>query len=795
MSYHRQHEPSVLALDRAWFNVALPLKSCSLKELATLVPTKEQLDQYFQEAQGALDNEIQTEKHDKGRWYMQQFQTRGTVSDKVASAAVKLTDFDFMFFMDGFNLLFETARTDSHHFDAALKALGAVWSKLLPPRPLKKFAAQHFATLPAEGSDRRKVLVYWYLEDHLKRTYGQFLSLCEGMLKDRVQHRREAWLELAGKLLLSVAESRHVMIAMIVDKLGDPMPQIGHKAYHDILGMLTESSTNQQALLTELEKLAFTKNCPVRAMRFCVNIMSQFVFNKEERKLALKCVQTYLGLFRELVMSERVEQSVTSAIITGIRRAFPYSGTDYGPLSQHLDALFVLANTASFLQRVSTLSLLQHLINKGTPSGFTDRWFRALYQCLLVSPKQLPNASQLSGLFSMLHKALRSDTNSERVCAFVQRLLQRSLFFSEAFICAVLLLVGELIQTNAAVKGMLHAARNRGAAAAAAAYDPKHRDPQYAHASNSLIWTLNLYAKHSHPAVVKLAVLILFEEELAFDSHPLDDLTLPNFLQMFVDAKTDDEMGGRSNGGVPVFRRAVHAPNIPSASDEYFVSANPEAVDVGAIFLHRYAVQRQRFLQGLQQVRSTWGEASGEEEVPAAALTSCDALFGPEGGIAAAATAEPGSAKKITKTKGGAIDSDNDEGDNEEHEDVAYSDSEGASDAFDADPDEADLDWGSDDDAACEDMEASTDEDASDDGEEEVLGRKRKHVAGDVEADEFGEIIDQHKQKTSKKQQLEEKWLDRATNSRVPPRGAMERGRGAGFRGRGRGSFVRGGRK
>ena len=135
---HRECSP--LVLDKKWFHVPLPLKQCSLKELATTVVSKEKTDEYFQHAQSLLDRCQQEVLGDRSEWYLRQFQSRGTTSDKIASAAVKLSDNDFMFFLDGFNLLFETARTDSHHFESALKALVAVWPRLLPARPLKKFS-------------------------------------------------------------------------------------------------------------------------------------------------------------------------------------------------------------------------------------------------------------------------------------------------------------------------------------------------------------------------------------------------------------------------------------------------------------------------------------------------------------------------------------------------------------------------------------------------------------------------------------------------------------------------------
>lgn len=52
---------------------------------------------------------------------------------------------------------------------------------------------------------------------------------------------------------------------------------------------------------------------------------------------------------------------------------------------------------------------------------------------------------------------------------------------------------------------------------------------------------LNTLARHFHPSVVKLAVLLLFGDEVIFDVHPLDDMTPANFLQMFVEVPVHDK--------------------------------------------------------------------------------------------------------------------------------------------------------------------------------------------------------------------------------------------------------------
>ncbi|ESL07805.1 hypothetical protein TRSC58_04502 [Trypanosoma rangeli SC58] len=774
---------SVLDLNKRWYERPLPLRSCSLKEVANSAVTKDEMDAMFREAQEALDAETAQSQTDKGRWYNSQFILRGTTADKIASAAVKLSDVDFMFFLDGFNLLFDTARTDAHHYEAALKALAVVWPKLLPHRPLKRFVTQFFTTLPTDAKGRKTVLVYWYIEDYLKRTYAQFLSLAEAMLKDRLQKRREAWLEVVGKLMCSIAEGRHVAMALIVDKLGDPASCVAHKAYHHLLSLLRESSTHQTMLFVELEKVIFMHNCPVATMKYAANVMNQFVYTKDERKLALKSVQTYLALFRQLVRNASVDLSVTTAILVGLRRAFPYAGTDIAPLEEHLSALFVLANTGNFPQRVATLSLLQLIAHaKGATMEFQNRWYRALYNLLLISPKQLSHSTQMTGFFSMLHKALRVDKNEERLAAFAHRLIQRSLYFDESVVCAILLLVGEMFQAHPRLRALVLGAQKKLLGAETERYDVRCREPQFARAKKESLWTLGTLARHSHPSVVKLAVMLMFNEDVVFDSHPLDELTLPNFLTMFVDARAQPKKEEVSTG-MSVFSRVVQSPNIPSASDPYFINASAQQVDVSALFLHRYAVQRQRFIDGLSQVRSTWGDASGEADVALRVKNVDASLFGPSGMLGRATSTAGGGAsgndakvEKKTRSKKEKLHASEAM---ELNEDVVSDDSDGDDedsqgdddDGFDVVGSEGDLEWGSNDEAAYDDLDNEEEEEDYDE-EEDVVGEIAlggKRASDDMDGGDLAELLESNRKGMSKKRRRAEEWLDRATSASTAP--------------------------
>jgi ribosome biogenesis protein MAK21 len=793
-------ESKFLDLSRHWFNVKLPLKQCSLKELATFTISKEGLDEVYQEAQSLFDDEVSRRQNalNRSSWYSQQFDKRGTVADRIASSAVNLTGEELMFHLESFDFLFETARNDSHHFEAALKALGAIWPKILPARPLKKFGAQYFATLPpndAENSAARgKVLIYWYLEDTLKRMYGQFLTVATTSLKDKLAARREAWLETIGKLLVAVAESRSVAVSLIVEKLGDPMSKIAHRAYHILLGMLSETSTNQSLLLSEVEKVLFQKNCPLGVQKYCVNVINQLVFNKDEKKLALKSVQTYLALFKQLAVAGAIDHSITDAIIVGLRRSFPFTGTDFSLLDPHIDPLFVIANTGvNFLQRVSSLTLVYQLISKGY-TKLEDRFYRVLYQLLLTSPKSLPHSSQLTGFFALLYKALRADKSTDRVVAFVHRLLQRCLFAQEAFVCASLLLIAELVNCHHQVKILLRPARGNASAGTtnkkpaekdSGVYDPKAREPQFCHPSTQCLWIIGMLARHSHPSVVKLAILLREGADISFDSHPLDDLTLTNFLEMFVDAKTEDQfadsegnqLAAASNSkGVSIFKRAVHVANIPRVSDPTFAEANPADLDVSTLFLHRFAVQRVRFMDERynRSAKAPASAAEGEEPTAERLADSAAAFLGP-------------GSKKATKPK----KSEKDTSKFEIVDDDVADDDEGIDpEAFDHDFDEDvgdddSFDWGDGSDGYG-DSDEDEDEEAfahatrnvgrltgkrrqrNEDGEEEGSGEyisKSKKPATD--ANEFDSIMKEaHQQAPTKKQRLEEKWLDRATSGK-----------------------------
>ena len=112
-----------------------------------------------------------------------------------------------------------------------------------------------------------------------------------------------------------------------------------------------------------------------------------------------------------------------SALITGVRRAFPYvASEDVEPLvDKHSEALFKLIHTAPFTVSLQALLLLHQLLSGR--QAISDRFYRALYAVLL---QEGPRASGVRApqFLSLLFKAMKADVSVKRVAAFCKRLLQ-----------------------------------------------------------------------------------------------------------------------------------------------------------------------------------------------------------------------------------------------------------------------------------------------------------------------------------------------------------------------------------
>lgn len=180
-----------------------------------------------------------------------------------------------------------------------------------------------------------------------------------------------------------------------------------------------------------------------------------------------------------------------------------------------------------------------------------DRFYRTLYESLL-DPRLITTSKHILYL-NLLYRALKADVSIRRVQAFVKRLLQIIHLHEPPFICGVLYLIKELINTFPSIKSMLSTPEDNDSESGdehyedvpeedapvkapetskRPRYDPRKRDPDHAHADLSCLWELLPLQAHYHPSVHVLASKLLNQQPITEKADPTI-YTLMNFLDKF----------------------------------------------------------------------------------------------------------------------------------------------------------------------------------------------------------------------------------------------------------------------
>lgn len=170
--------------------------------------------------------------------------------------------------------------------------------------------------------------------------------------------------------------------------------------------------------------------------------------------LFLHCAVDLLQYVKQLFVTfclfclqpEEMDARLLSALITGIRRAFPYvPSEDVEPLVESNSMrLFRLVHTAPFSVGVQALMLVWQLLSGRGASS--DRFYRALYAVLGTSGP--PTSSKAPMFLALLFKAMRADPSAKRAAAFAKRLLQSALYGPSAYACGCLLLLSEVMKAQ-----------------------------------------------------------------------------------------------------------------------------------------------------------------------------------------------------------------------------------------------------------------------------------------------------------------------------------------------------------
>jgi len=238
--------------------------------------------------------------------------TTGTASDKIASNTIAVQDDATANLkqLESLLELCEKARLKGGKRGAAqaIQALEELFKSALLPsdRKLKYFADQNL-----KDSDKfpheRKRLMYWYVEDYIKRCYHRFVQSLEALSKDPLVILKEKSMKCAFGLLVNKPEAELQLLRLLTNKLGDPQRKMASNASHLLLEVTVKHPMMKSIVAREVEQFMFRRGVSLKAQYYGAVLLNQMPLSHkgDGPKLAKQLVETYFSLFQFLYDKSR----------------------------------------------------------------------------------------------------------------------------------------------------------------------------------------------------------------------------------------------------------------------------------------------------------------------------------------------------------------------------------------------------------------------------------------------------------------------------------------------------------
>lgn len=604
----------------------------------------------------------QSRSHDSQTKWLKTALKQGTTSDKVAANIVMIQDNPKHNLSRLVSLISQVRGAKHNQCDLVISSLKELFlSDLLHPKfRLLKLEEQDLDKINIENAPdsiiktnaaRNKLLAHWYFEDQLCEQYERFVLNLSTVASDTVDTNREKAISTMTELLIGNAEQEHKLLELIVNKIGDPSSKIGSKTVFCINKLLYEHPNMKLVVLREIEKLLFRKNVGQRTQYYAICLLTQYVLNKNDDEIASTLIEVYFAFFKACLKKGEPDSRMMAAILTGVKRAYPYVKTSTKVLDEHINSVYQVVHLGSFNVSLNALSLLHQITSKDQSQA--NRFYSAFYRKLF--DRQIGIANKRAMFLNLLYRALQTDHSVLRLYAFIKRILQIALYFPANMTCATLYVVSKIVLqrqdlkqtffgpaikvegdhdvhevddsdtedvrvmgkvkekteentimlTNVAIGDTSQTKPDevkeeendvKTETQDSKVYDPFGRNPLYAGAMREINIELEALAKHFHPSVALFANQIIQGKPIEYTGDPLEDLALIRFLDRYVfknPKKLEDKKVQKKND--PLAQRAGYTPkgirSLPVDSAAY-LNETEDRIPIDELFLYRYLKQR-----------------------------------------------------------------------------------------------------------------------------------------------------------------------------------------------------------
>lgn len=323
-------------------------------------------------------------------------------------------------------------------------------------------------------------LVVWFFEHCLKTAFAQLVGVLANGMDDAVDNHKRACIRAANALLAAKPEQEAVLLAMLVNKLGDPDRKIASYIHKTLQELLQEHPAMKRVVIDEVERVLTRPQVSDRTKYNAILFINQIYLDKsgEDSDLAAHLITVYFGLFTkevhgdevkfsakkdgkhkkkkghkksEPIAAEGMDRKLLSALLVGVNRAFPYAKTTSANFESEIDSLFTVVHRAHHSTSVQALMLLFQVMN--STNSVSDRFYTALYD-KLFDPK-VRETSKHTLFLNLIFRAMKADVSPARCGAMMKRLLQLTTVMTPAFTCAVLFLLSELMKIKPTLRTLI----------------------------------------------------------------------------------------------------------------------------------------------------------------------------------------------------------------------------------------------------------------------------------------------------------------------------------------------------
>ncbi|KAJ6036360.1 hypothetical protein N7540_000639 [Penicillium herquei] len=440
---------------------------------------------------------------------------------------------------------------------------------------------------PLPGGLQKSHLMMWAFEDFVKEQFFEVLKILETWCNDEIEFSRSRAISYVYELLKEKPEQEANLLRLLVNKLGDPGKKIASRSSYLLLQLQQTHPLMKPLIIKAVEELLFRPGQSQHAKYYAIITLNQTVLSSKEEAVAMQLLDIYFSLFVTILkptqlkkptynskshgkhgnkgsknkgpakgeaQDDEMREKLTSGVLTGVNRAYPFTDADSERLSKHIDTLFRITHSSNFNTSIQALMLIQQIT--ATHQVASDRFYRTLYESLL--DPRVTTSSKQSLYLNLLFKSLKSDLNVRRIKAFVKRIVQVLGLHQPAFVCGVFYLIRELEKTFPSLSSLFDQPQANDsddeevfrdvpdeddeqpapvietkAPKKSNIYDPRKRDPEHSNADQTCLWELLPYTSHFHPSVSVNAVNLLEHNPMS-GKPDMNIHTLTHFLDRFV---------------------------------------------------------------------------------------------------------------------------------------------------------------------------------------------------------------------------------------------------------------------